>query len=321
MRRLALAAVLAGCTTFENPDIVIDLRVLAMTGAPPEQVVDVDLEAPPQPAELLGQLAPATMCALVADPAFERRLRYRLTLCRSGLRGRCDDPVVPLASGIIEDPETSPVAPRMCASVEPNGNLLGILLATAEDDPLAALGGIDYLVQLEVGGEGADPALDLFASKSLRVSPRIPAFRTANVNPTLDAVEATLGEAAPVPLELARCVEQAAPVEVAPGTRLRLTPIETEGARERYAVPTLDGNVQVFTESLTYQWIASAGGFSSGSTGGPRDAVGNTPELFTEWRAPPARELAGPTDVALWFVQRDERLGSTWYESCVRVVP
>ena len=37
-----------------------------------------------------------------------------------------------------------------------------------------------------------------------------------------------------------------------------------------------------------------------------------------------AEDLADPTqptDVALWVVQRDERLGAHWYESCVRVVP
>ena len=43
--------------------------------------------------------------------------------------------------------------------------------------------------------------------------------------------------------------------------------------------------------------------------------------LFTDWTAPSAKDLDGPTDVSFWFIQRDERLGLTWYEACVRVVP
>ena len=31
--------------------------------------------------------------------------------------------------------------------------------------------------------------------------------------------------------------------------------------------------------------------------------------------------LEGPTDVDVWVIQRDERLGVRWYESCIRVVP
>ena len=48
------------------------------------------------------------------------------------------------------------------------------------------------------------------------------------------------------------------------GTDVRLTPIEPDGVREEYVVPTLDGSARMFTESLSYQWSASAGGFSSG---------------------------------------------------------
>jgi hypothetical protein len=100
-----------------------------------------------------------------------------------------------------------------------------------------------------------------------------------------------------------------------------MMPIEPDGVRESYVVPTLDGQSQQFTESLTYQWVASAGGFSSGSTGGPRDFSGNPAPLFTDYRAPSAADLTGPTDVSIWIIQRDERYGAAWYESCLRVMP
>ncbi|MBA3821655.1 MAG: hypothetical protein H0X17_22415, partial [Deltaproteobacteria bacterium] len=109
---------------------------------------------------------------------------------------------------------------------------------------------------------------------------------------------------------------------VGPRTVVRITPIERADTREVYVVPTLDGQSRTFTESPTYQWVAGAGGYSSGSTGGPRDFSGNPAPLFTEWRAPTAEDLAGAAlDVPLWIVQRDERLGAAWYESCLRVVP
>jgi hypothetical protein len=321
---LAGAAVaLAACGSFEREDVVLDLRVLAMRASVPDQLVDVDLANPPQPSELLAQLVPSEMCALVADPALERRIRWSMTLCLLNSDQRCtSDAQVKLASGIADDPETAQAAPRMCATISPDGNLLGVLLeALDEADVYTALGGIEYGISLVVGAEGDDPALDQYAGKRVRVSPRIPAARTANANPSLQRLDGSIEGGAPVLLPPGRCVEQPAPLELRPGQTMRVTPVEADGAREVYVVPRLDGEQQTFTEALTYQWLASAGGFSSGSTGGPRDVAGNPAPLFTDYKAPPAKDLTGPTDVQLWVIQRDERLGAAWYEACVRVVP
>jgi hypothetical protein len=323
-RRLLLAAAVAGaaaCSSFEDPDVVLDLRVLAMRASVPDQVVDIDLDDPPDPVELLDQLVPSEMCALVADPAHARRIRWSMTLCVLNSDQLCSsDARLVLASGIAEDPDTARPAPRMCGTIAPDGNLLGVLLEGLEGDALAGLGGVEYGVSLAVGAEGDDPALDQLAGKRLRVSPRIPAARSANANPSLAQIEAAL-EGRAFMLPAGRCVDQERPVELRAGQRMRLTPVEPAGAREVYVVPRLDGEQQTFTETLTYQWLASAGGFSSGSTGGPRDVAGNPAPLFTEYRAPAAKDLTGPTDVQIWTVQRDERLGAAWYESCVRVVP
>ncbi len=323
MRRAwALAALLAGCTSFEDPDIVVDLRVLGMSADRPEQIVDVDLANPQMPVQLLQQLVPAEVCALVADPAFDRRIRYTLTLCSYGDYYRCSpDAAVTIATGTVDDPETAPTPPRICGTVPTNANLLGVLLDTLDGDQLRGLGGVDYLVQLTMGGVDADPALDLYAAKDLRVAPRIPAARQANQNPHVDRIEATIDGGPPTALGDGRCVDRAPTLTVKPHDQVRFTPIESADARESYVVPTLDGTGRMFTESLTYQWIASAGGFSSGSTGGPRDFTGNPPPLFSDWRAPSAEDIAGPTDISLWIIQRDERLGVTWYQSCIRVVP
>ncbi len=324
-RALCLAVLLAGCTSFPDPDLVVDLRVLAIEAQLPEQVVDVDLNDPQMPAELLQQIVPTQVCGLVADPAFERQLRWTLTVCPYGDYYRCDaDVFVPIGSGILDDPDTTRGAPELCATVPNNSQLLGVLLYTLKFDALGGLGGIDYMIGLSIGGADADPALDLFASKALRVAPRIPTARRANINPSLDAtheMDASLNGAPPEPFALARCADAAPVLSVRAGDTVRFTPIEAAGAREDYVVPTLDGSGRMFTESLTYQWAASGGGFSSGSTGGPRDIAGNAAPLFTDWHAPNARDLSGPTDVALWVIQRDERLGVHWYEGCVHVVP
>jgi hypothetical protein len=321
---LALAALagLAACSSFEDEDIVIDTRILAMRASPPDQLVEVDLASPPDPARLLEQLGPTEMCALVADPTHERQVRWSMTLCVLDSDQRCtSDARLVLASAIAADPETARPAPRLCATIAPDGNLLAVLLEALEGDVLAGLSGVEYGVELAVGAEGDAPALELFAGKRMRVTPRIPDARTANANPSLSHLEAAIEGGEPFTLPDGRCADQAAPVELRPSQAMRLTPIEPDGAREVYVLPRLDGEHQSFTENLTYQWLASAGGFSSGSTGGPRDVAGNPPPLFTDYRAPAAKDLAGPTDVQLWIVQRDERLGAAWYEGCVRIVP
>ena len=328
MKRVALLAAtgLAACGSFQDPDIVVDLRVLAMSATVPDQVIDVDPSMPPQASAILAQLVPSTVCALVADPASDRRLRWSLTICEQTTDERCviGDPLTVIGAGVLDDPDTTVPEPQLCATVQPNGDLLSLLLLALKDDTFHGLAGIGVQVQLLVGGEGDDPVDDLYAAKVIRVTPRIPADRTSNANPSIERLDARAGDTDDAPmssLAFGRCVDQATPLEVFPDTKVRLTPIETAGARETYVVPTLSGGSATFTESLTYQWTAGMGSFSSGDTGGPRDVTGNAPPLFTDWKAPSAKDLDGPTDVTLWLVQRDERLGVHWYETCIRVVP
>ena len=151
--------------------------------------------------------------------------------------------------------------------------------------------------------------------------PRIPATVTANTNPTMSGLAATIDGGLDTPVDLGRCVDAAHPLELAPAQKVRFTPIEPDGVRETYDVPTLDGMTRTFTESLTYQWVVGGGGLSSGDTGGPHDPFGNPAPLFTDFTAPAAKDLDGPTDISMWIVQRDERLGVAWFEACLRVVP
>lgn len=330
IRALVIAAVLAGCNSFQDPNIVVDLRVLAISAEPPDQVITVDLNAPPNPVALLGQLVPTQVCALVADPGTNRRLTWSMAVCPFGTDtatgDRCADPTqrVAIAAGTLDDPDTTVPAPALCATVTPNNSLLGVLITAVQNDKLKGLGGIDYDLELTVNGEGADPALAVIASKTLRVIPRIPTTVTANHNPSIDHVDMSIAGAAPTPLPLVRCAENASPPSVPVASKVRLTPVEPDGVREVYVAPTLNGVGQTFTETLTYQWTASEGGFSRGTSGGPHQISGLPAPLFTDFKTPTAGDLnkaKGATDVSLWIVQRDERLGVHWYEACLRVTP
>lgn len=319
---LALGA--AACTTFEDPNVVIDLRVLAMTADPPEQVIDVSMTT--DPVMLLDQVAPSQVCALVSDRNFDRELRYTWTLCAPDSDDRCD-PAAPhavLDSGVAPDPDTYP-PPPLCATINPNGNLLGVVNDYLSGDQFHGLGGIYYGVELRLGGVDADPAQDLFAEKALRLMPNIPADIQANHNPTLAGLVASEPDAEMTnaePMALNACdAPPAQKLEVTPRQKVRLTPIEADGVRETYVTPTIDGGERTFTESITYQWVIGDGGLSTGDSGGPRDAFGNPAPLFTDFTAPYAADLDGPEDIPVWIVVRDERLGAAWYEACIHVTP
>jgi hypothetical protein len=322
-RAAALVALvaLAGCGSFEDPTRVIDLRVLAMQANPPEVVVDFD---PENPAAVAPQLDanPVTVRVLVADPAEDRRLAWDMVVCPPTDDRRCDDPDDPrmaIASGVVDDPETAAVADVPTASFVVG---LDVLQASLSADSLAGFGGIAVQVQLRVWPEGEDPeqsAATVYAAKQVVYAPRDPAERVANSNPVLAALDVD-GDASRS-LAPGRCADPAAPrLEVEWGAEVGLVPVEPLGARETYVLPTFDGSVRRITENLRYAWYASAGSWSSGSSGGPIDAFGNAPPLDSTWRAPeePDEGFEGG-GVSLWLVQRDERGGASWTEYCVVV--
>jgi hypothetical protein len=340
VKRIVIASVLAGCASFEDPNVIIDLRVLGMSATVPEQILDVDLANPPPPQTLLAMLQPSMVCALVGDPGNARRLRWSMTVCPETNTDRCDDsdPQMLIGSGLADDPELSDVdftqpancfvngtvaTECMCGLVQPDNNLLDVLMTSLANDSLAGFQGLDYAVVLRVGGENADPSLDQYAQKALRVAARVPSNRQPNNNPTILQMQSTVGgEMAKI--GIGRCVDPAMNGDrliVPPGTKVNLFPVETPDAREMYVIPTLDGGSEMFTESLTYQWMANGGGISRGDTGGPKDAFGNDAPLDTDWTAPSAQDLKGQSDFTVWMIQRDERLGANWLELCIHVNP
>jgi hypothetical protein len=314
------ALALAACGSFEDPTIVLDLRILAMTAEPPEQVVPFDPENP-----LATEFGPVEVCVLVAEPGIARRLEWSMEVCppQSGGR-RCADtrPSYFMGAGVLEDPETAATPQVACATLPPGPHLVELLRDTIENDSVSGFGGIDLNVLVRVVPEGGVEDQAVYGHKSARYSPQLPAERVANTNPSLFAIEVDrLDGNNATTFPLGRCIDQAAPLTLGPRQSVRFWPIEADGVREDYLVPTFEGGARMFTENLTYQWLAGGGDWTRGSTGGTRDGAGNYPPLDSSWESPSAEDLAGPTDIPIWIIQRDERGGGTWFESCIRVVP
>ena len=314
----AVAVGAAGCGSFEDPAIVLDLRILAMSAEPPEQVVPFD---PANPLDVT--FAPFEVCMLVADPGADRALEWSMTACPPAGDRRCepDRPSVAMGRGRIEDPETAGAPQVACATLPEGGGLLAVLQDTIADDDLSGFGGVDINVSVRVVPAGGDETSAVYGAKGVRFSPKVPAERVANRNPTLERIDVDRGDGALVPLPLGRCADQAAPLTLAPGASIELTPVEPPGAREDYLVPTFEGGVRMFTENLKYQWLARGGDWTRANTGGPRDGAGNPAQLDTGWEAPPTDRVPADGLVSLWVIQRDERGGLAWFESCVRVQP
>lgn len=325
----AAVALAGGCADFEDPSIVIDLRVLGVVAEPAEIVLPFDPGDPGAGAGVsVSDLGPVEVCALVADPGAERRLRYDFQLCPPESDGRCDGhgaTVVELGGGEVGDPESSERPVSICTTIQGSADVLQVIRESVEASDLAGFGGISVEVGLEVVPVGASDDEAVWARKKVRYSPELPAGRVANQNPWIDGMTAAREPTGERGLDFeaprGRCGD-VVPFAVAPGEKITLLPREPAGVREDYEVPTFDGGAQAFTENLSYQWLATAGKWSRGSSGGKRDLAGNQPPLDSRWTAPDDPDVVGEgLDVQLWSVQRDERGGQSWFETCARVVP
>jgi hypothetical protein len=330
MALVAICAVFnAGCGSFADPAIVVDLRALAITAEPAEQVVDVDPNNP-NPIDLVNQLVPVSVCALLANPGDDRPIAWTMKLCAADRNDRCTlaKSSISFGQGEVVNPQLTVPKPNVCATLMPTIDIALLLNEAVDRNLFSTFGGINLTVELKFAPVDEIESAPLFASKVLTFSPRIPAARKPNLNPNLQAITAAVAPAAKqpyaeaVPLMLGRCVDLAAtgqsPLSVAPGARVKLLPVELDGTREDYVIPTLSGGSLMFTESPTYQWLASAGGFTARSTGGPRDGFGNPAQLDSDWKVPTDLPV-GLNDISLWLVQRDERLGARWFDMCIRV--
>ena len=106
MRKAALALALAACGTFEDPAIVIDLRILATTADPPEQLIPIDPNNPPDPSTIA--LVPVELCTLIAEPGIDRPLASQMTTSSGSSSRSTPSRVVSFSPGWARRTTTSP---------------------------------------------------------------------------------------------------------------------------------------------------------------------------------------------------------------------
>ena len=90
---LVVASAGAGCTNFEDPTTVIDLRMLAAVVAPSEIILDADLSDPSAPVVDPANNPPVTVTPLIVDPRGNgRKVTYTISACPN-------DPFAPAPPG------------------------------------------------------------------------------------------------------------------------------------------------------------------------------------------------------------------------------
>jgi len=316
---VVIGVALAGCGSFEDGAIVIDLRAIAMVATPPEQVFAID---PANPTAITPD--EVQVCGLVADPE-HRDLEWRMIACPLQRDLRCTDLEAPfvVVDAVEERNDLGLVGQLGCATIPGGGPLTDIVRYTLENDALQGFGGVDINVSLRVAPVGATDDEAVFAGKSVRFSAKLPAERVANRNPVISEilVQVDRGQGFDEPLTLGTggCLGPSGRLAVSPGDVVKFAPRAVDGSVESYVVPTFEGGSRTFTETLSYQWLATAGSWSRDRTGGPRDNAGNPAAVSTEWRAPDVPDGADVRLVDLWVLQHDERGGADFVESCIVV--
>jgi hypothetical protein len=159
----------------------------------------------------------------------------------------------------------------------------------------------------------------------------IRADQTANRTPSIPGVRAYARRdettAEPLP-DAIQPLEVGAPVDV-PKDGLWIDPVAaadptTTALAEAYVTATLDrATNQVVPvdvkETLTYTFYASAGTFDPFVTSSePRPGVIPRGRVHFESKYHPPTAAAGPTDVTIWIVVRDERGGASWVTRTLR---
>lgn len=248
-----MLAALAGCASFEDPTIALDLRVLAIETTPPEQVLDVDPANPPTIDELLLQLQPIRVRALITEPNFNAELVWTMTACILEERGgRCDPEQLSFefAGGLLQDPEVFPLgAPckdqnkeignTACGLLVPDNRLVQMLVAALDADPTAGLGGVDIGISLRVRDNYITPPAEAFAEKRIRFVARIPADRRPNNNPNIDQLLLGRGGFG-AEFQKSHCSDLGQVNTVNPGESVTLFPVSRESDKEEYVLPTLE---------------------------------------------------------------------------------
>ena len=285
------------CTpTFEAPEQVTDLRVLAIQAEPPEALVDADA----------GTSEDVQVTALVLDPPHpQQAVQVTPALCLPSDGARCTTTSVELANLKRPQGEISfSLQTQIIAKQIPAARLVALLQAAVQDDKLKGLGGIRLQLMLTIddlqGPYGPQTAL-----KTLLFSPRTPDGNpNRNHNPAVDGLSL-------IDLDTRQVTQSPANGEsftLFVGKQLGLRPRLAPGSIEEYPAIDLSGRVVRLREELSWSFYTTIDGdLDRGTADEPGQGVGDPPYGLVRFQG----AKAGASG-RFWAVVRDGRGGSAW---------
>jgi hypothetical protein len=304
MNRLRLLAALAtlpatsACVSAEDdPSVVKDLRILAISTESPELMAS-DCTGSPNSLAVLG--SPVTFTALIADPAGGgRQLRYQLLACAWPGNRDCStaEDAATLAEGLT-------TAGELVLAITPGLTVLAdgtpLIQRVIEQDTYRGLGGVrmPLVLHLFTRGEG------IYAQKLMVFSCRRFPEMMPNATPRLSGLRVN-GEGWGEEVLQLRGLGP-----------FKLNPEDFTAVEEKYVVPSLDLQPVHLKESWKLSWHTDFGKISPTETGGT-DVGGQEGRHLVEWK--PASSVQ--QDVNLWVVVRDGRGGVSWLKRRARYSP
>ena len=294
MRRLAVFALLAGCsTTLDGVGNVHDLRILAMRADPPEQLVT--------------DPRPVTVTALIANPPGGFLVSAKWTTCAApdSDTSRCLESSTGYAVLGESTVKTGPEGAEPSVTFLPDPELLK---QVAQADQYRGLAGLRQIIQVDLR------AGDQQAVGFKRMVFSVPSKNPINVNPVVGPVEFNDAGWAPdasvvftvaPPRMLGQGMGMAVPA------RNQLAVLEDRSLPEFYEVRTFNGDVRKLQEAWRYNFYVSHGTFSPTAGGGNNLLSTDAGNIETQWARVDGEDGgSGPTTV--WIVVRDGRGGETW---------
>ena len=344
---LAVATLGAGCSTFDDPSTVKDLRILAVRAEPPEVILKATAISDP-PATFA--LPPIALTPLVADPrGGGRPITVTVDACPN-------NPFAPTSPNNPNDPtgypaggarttvgsalcDATPARIRLATDVDlatqPSIDAVldpALVQAAFAHDLFPGPNGITYggfelgmpiVFQLTVRA-GDETALAI--KRAIVWGHAVRDDQTPNTTPAIPSVTAydRRDEATAEPLPGAVVpLDEGAPLPVPdhgvwidPGPALAEPYVTAVIDRATGAVVPFD----VAREKLSYTFYATAGTFSPLETSSePPAGVTTTSRVHIESKYEPPPKAQRPADVTIWIVVRDERGGASWISRSLSV--
>lgn len=312
MLLLGFLATMAACVgPTDDPSMVLDLRVLAMSFEPPELMAP---SCKQDFAALAALSTPIHFRALVADPAGEGRpISYQLRACTSPSDRGCERQGVSLVlfEGTLTPGELALTVPDPSSTDPDNaplplrklpGNHPRLLEQVLVEDPYKGLGGGRIPVVLDVSA-GEERVV---AMKLMVYSCPVVEGMAANHTPELPGVTF---EDEPWALSPPRKVSGKGPFHIHAD--------DFSDRQEAYVLPSFTLEPVALVESWKLSWHANLGRVAPPQTGGT-DLSGQTETHRVEWSPP---EDATEQDVTFQVVVRDGRGGESWLTRQVHYTP